>query len=176
MILVAGFTCLLLPFLFQILKLKMIVELHFVNVIFVGLANICGSVLHFYSFVYFDKFLHFVSGILLCELSYMIFCFLRQSIIFKDKVDRILCLLFMNALNLSFAVLWEFFEYACLIFLNNDAIHHYSSGVHDAMGDMIVALVGGFVVSCFIFYYFKTNHKNYFISLNEKFYLTNFED
>ncbi len=39
------------------------------------------------------------------------------------------------------AFLWECFEFACLIFLNIDAINHYTQGVYDTMTDMIVCFL-----------------------------------
>jgi len=167
-----GFiTCLIVPFLFKIFHLKMIKEIHILNLLFVTFSIVLGSILNLYSLYYYDKVLHFMSGLLFCEFSYILYHYI--IIKYHSKVIPILCLLFMNAMNMMIAVFWEFYEYACLLLLNNDAIHHYSSGVHDSMGDMFVALCGGLVVSIGIIKYYKTNKKNIFTQLCGKFIQNN---
>lgn len=163
-----GFiACLFLPFLFKIFHLKMIIEFHLLNLIFVTCSIVLGSILNLYAWHYYDKILHFSSGFLFCESAYILYQYL--TIRYQSKDIQILCLLFMNAFNMMIAVFWEFYEYACLLFLNNDAIHHYSSGVHDAMGDMIVALCGGLVVTFGVIRYYKTKKKNILIHICGKF-------
>ena len=67
----------------------------------------------------------------------------------SSKLDSIqewhIFLVFVNAVNTAIAVYWEFYEYAMLIFFNNDAINHYTSGVHDTITDMLVCVAGGLV-------------------------------
>jgi len=67
------------------------------------------------------------------------------------------------------AVIWEFIEFGCLIFLNNDAIHHYSSGVYDSMKDMLVAFIGGLIVTSILIYDFKHEKKSIFYNEMMKF-------
>ena len=160
-------TCFVVPFLFKIFHLKMIKEIHILNLLFVTFSIVLGSILNFYSLFYYDKFLHFMSGLLFCEFSYILYHYIMKK--HHSKHIPILCYLFINAMNMMIAVFWEFYEYACLLFLNNDAIHHYSSGVHDSMQDMLVALCGGIVVTIGIIMYYKTNKKNIFIQLSGKF-------
>lgn len=171
---VAAFTCFLVPLCLKLLKLKSTSVIVWINLIFAFIASILGSMLGAYSLFMFDKFLHFFSGVFLSELSFMVFCYLREKTQFQDKKEKILCLLFVNACNMMIAVFWEFFEYACLIFLNNDAIRHTTSGVHDSMTDMLVACVGGILITGWILRYFKTGKKNFWIHLNEEFYHLNF--
>lgn len=169
MIFLATITCWILPLLFKCCKLKLTVEMVVINVIFVGLANIGGSICNAYSFYLFDKFLHFFSGMLLCEVAYFIFSFFNQSTQIQSKYQKILCILFINAFHMLLAVLWEFFEYACLILFNIDAIHHYSSGVHDAMGDMLVAFFGGIIVSSYLISFFISGKENFWVCMKERF-------
>lgn len=171
---VALFTCFLVPLVLKILHLTPIFEIYMINIIFAAIASIAGSMLGAYSFPFFDKVLHFCSGLFLSELSYMVFCWLKKTTVIKEKNERILSIIFVNACNMMIAVFWEFFEYGCLIFLNNDAINHYTSGVHDSMTDMLVAFVGGMIITCFILSYYKNNKKNFWIKLNEHFYDINF--
>lgn len=171
---VALFTCFLVPLALKILHLTPIFEIYMINIIFAAIASIAGSMLGAYSFPFFDKVLHFCSGLFLSELSYMVFCWLKKTTVIKEKNERILSIIFVNACNMMIAVFWEFFEYGCLIFLNNDAINHYTSGVHDSMTDMLVAFVGGMIITYFILSYYKNNKKNFWIKLNEHFYDINF--
>lgn len=172
---VAAFTCFLVPLALKIVKLKPTFEIYLINVVFAFVASICGSMLGAYSLFMFDKVLHFSSGLFLTTLSFMIFSFLKKTTCVKEKNERILSIIFVNACNMMMAVFWEFFEYGCLIFLNNDAINHYTSGVHDTMTDMLVACLGGLIVSGYIISYYRTQKKNFWIRVNENFYQENFK-
>ena len=158
---IAAITCLLLPLLFKYFKLKITFNMYLFNILFVFISNIWGSILNGYSIPYFDKLLHFSSGILLTNLSFMIFTLLISKL-HLNKNETLLCVLFINSLNMMIAVIWEFIEFGCLIFLNNDAIHHYSSGVYDSMQDMLVAFVGGILVTIVLYYDFKKKKKSIF--------------
>lgn len=171
---VASFTCFLVSLVLKILRLRPIFEIYMINIIFAAIASIAGSMLGAYSIRFFDKFLHFTSGLFLTELAYMIFCYLKKDTHIQSKNERILSILFINACNMMIAVYWEFFEYACLIFLNNDAINHYTTGVHDTITDMLVACLGGFIMTYKIIQYYKTDKKNFWIQLNRNFYKVNF--
>lgn len=170
---VAALTSVIVPVVFHLIHLHSTFELVFVNLIFSFIACVCGTLLGFYAIPYFDKFLHFTSGILMSTLSLMIYSYLKKTTQFKEKNEQMIVLLFINAMNMMIAVFWEFFEYGCLIFLKNDAIHHYTSGVHDSMTDMLVAMIGGWMVAGFLIHYFKTNSKNFLVNLNEKFFEKN---
>lgn len=171
---VAAFTCCLVPLTMKIFKLKPIFEIYMVNLVFAYIASIGGSMLGAYSLPFFDKLLHFSSGLFICELGYMLHSYLKESPQVKNKKENIELFVFINAFNMMIAVFWEFFEYGCLIFLNNDAIRHYTSGVHDSMTDMLVALCGGLIVSIMIYRFYKTGKKNFWVSLNQHFYDLNF--
>lgn len=157
---VASISCLLLPFIFKCFQLKLTFNIYVLNIIFVFISNIWGSMLDGYSIPYFDKILHFSSGILLTELSFIIFMLCIQRKL--NKNETFLCFLFINSFNMLIAVCWEFIEFGCLVFLNNDAIHHYSSGVYDSMEDMLVAFLGGIIVSIILYFDFKRKKKSIF--------------
>lgn len=173
---VALFTCFLAPLALRLVKLKPTFEIYIVNIIFAYIASIIGAMLGGYSFPLFDKILHFSSGILISIMGYMLYSFLRRNPRPRERNDQILCILFTNAFNMMVAVFWEFFEYGCLIFLNNDAINHYTTGVHDSMTDMLVALLGGLIVIFFIYHYLKTGKPNIISNLNQHFYNANTKD
>lgn len=167
---VAAFTCFLAPLVLKIFKMNSSFEIYLVNIIFAFIASILGSMLSFYAIPYFDKFLHFSSGLFLSMLGYMIYLYFKDGKEPHTSKEKFVALLFVHCFNMTVAVSWEFFEYACLIFLNNDAIHHYSSGVHDSMTDMLVAMLGGFIIIGFIFHYYQTKKKNFWIRLSEHFF------
>ena len=158
---IAAVSCLILPILFKCFKLKITFNMYLLNILFVFISNVWGSMLDGYSIAYFDKILHFSSGILLTNLSFMIYILLISKINL-NKNEIYLCILFIHSLNMMIAELWEFIEFGGLIFLNNDAIHHYSSGVYDSMQDMLVAYIGGIIVSIFIYFDFKNKKKSIF--------------
>ena len=55
--------------------------------------------------------------------------------------------------NASVALLWEFYEYALLVFFQYDAIKHFSTGAHDTITDMLVAVIGGIILSLYLIHY-----------------------
>ena len=63
----------------------------------------------------------------------MLYYLLSSNNEIKTKQEKRVFYVFINAVNMAIALCWEFFEYAMLIFFNNDAINHYTQGVHDSM-------------------------------------------
>ncbi len=172
---VACLTPLIVPILFRFFHWQPIYEIWICNITFVYFASLIGSCFHGYSLLGFDKVLHFSSGLLLTIASVIIFLAIKKTAHVDDRDDYHLFLLFINAMNLAIAVCWEFFEYAMLIFFDNDCINHYTQGVHDSITDMLCAMVGGLLVTACIIYAYRY-HKDHFITrLCEKFYTLNIE-
>lgn len=167
---VALLTPWIVPVLFKILKLKPVYEIYVIYLIFVYFASLVGSCLHGYSLPYFDKVLHFSSGLFATLIAVMLFCKIKNVKKVENAADYKIFLLFINSMNLAIAALWEFYEYALLIFFNNDAVNHYTTGVHDSLTDMICAFIAGLIITCLIIRYYKTGKSNFFISLYESFY------
>lgn len=167
---VACITPLIVPAIFRLCKFKPVYEIYICNVAFVYFASLIGSSFHGYSVLGFDKVLHFSSGLLLTIVSVMIFMIIKKVSHITNKEDYHLFLVFINAMNLAIAVCWEFYEYAMLIFFDNDCINHYTQGVHDSMTDMLCAFVGGMIITALIMRSYKQNKPNFITSLCEKFY------
>ena len=74
------------------------------------------------------------------------------------------------------AFLWECFEFACLIFLNIDAINHYTQGVYDTMTDMIVCFLGGLVFLALLTRQERKGKKDPLIQSLQVFYETNLKN
>ncbi len=161
------------PVLFKLMKWKPVYEIYILALVFMFLASTLGSAYRFYDHVlYWDKFVHCVSGVLGLLASYLLFCSLKKTTNVK-KEDRIIMYVFINACNMSIAVLWELYEYATLVLFNYDAIRHYSTGVHDSMTDIIVCIIGGLFATYFIYRYYKTGKDNIFTNVYKKFYIAN---
>ncbi len=155
---------LLMPALLKILKIKAPLEFHIVNIVFMYFASLWGSCLGGYSTLFFDKIIHCLSGVLVGEVAYVVYKYYLR----EDR-RKSLMFIFMTAFNACVAVFWEFYEYALLVFINNDAINHYSQGVHDSMQDMLVAVLGCFVLTLYLMKYDQDNKPHFFVELERKF-------
>lgn len=60
-----------------------------------------------------------------------------------------------------------------LVAFQNDCIHHYDSGVHDSMTDMLCAFCAGLFVIGQLVRWLKNGKKGFFVNLCERFYLEN---
>lgn len=175
MAVVAIFTPLILPVLFKLFHFKPVYEMYIISTIFIYFASLIGSTFHWYAYKGFDKVLHFSSGIFATLLMVIVFFIIRKSNEVRTKEDWHLMLVFINTGNLAIAVLWEFYEYAMLIFFNNDAINHYTQGVHDSMTDMLVAFVGGILLTMFVIRAHESGKENFFTNIYQKFYQKNIQ-
>lgn len=168
------------PWLFLILMrlfhLKMTDEIKIINVIFIYFASLVGSSLAGYTLPFYDKIVHFFSGILASIIAMILYCMIKKQRTIYNKQDYILFFIFMMTVNLSIAVIWEFYEYFMLVFFNNDCILHYTTGVHDAMTDMLCALGGGCVVLLEMIAHRNRQELPFFMRIVEKFYDCNMND
>lgn len=167
---VALITPILVPFAFRLLKWNMTFEVKVVNIIFMLFASVMGSCFHWYRFPYFDKVLHFSSGLFGTIVAILLFCIIKQQKKITDKQDYSIFLIFINAVNMCIALLWEFYEYAMLVLFNNDAINHFTTGVHDSITDMMCATVAGLLITVLVYRYNTTGKSNFFIRLYETMY------
>lgn len=173
---VAVLCPLIVPILFKLLKWKPVSEIFIINIIFCYFASLIGSCLGGYGVKYFDKFVHFGFGFCGIEIAYLLYMILKKSSKIDNRQEWHIFLVFINAVNLAVAALWEFYEYAMLVFFNNDAINHYTSGVHDTMTDMLVCAAGGLIVTAFLIQASRSKKDNFFTLLPQKFYTLNLEE
>lgn len=172
---VACITPWIVPAIFRLAHFKRVYEIDICNVAFVYFASLIGSVFHGYSVFGFDKVVHFFSGLLLTTCSILLFMIVKKTSRITNREDYHLFLIFINAMNLAIAVCWEFYEYAMLIFFNNDCINHYTQGVHDSITDMLCAFVGGILITFFVLRSYRKHSSGFITSLCEKFYRLNIE-
>ena len=170
---VAVLTPLIVPVAFKLLHFKPVYEIYIVSTIFTYFASLIGSSYHWYSYLGFDKVLHFSSGWFITTLAVILYFYLKKTNEFPDKKDYHVFLVFINAVNIAVGEIWEFYEYAMLIFFNNDCINHYSQGVHDTITDVLCATVAGILLTLLIMRYHKTGKGNFFTNVYEKFYERN---
>ena len=104
---------------------------------------------------------------MICELAYMLYKHLLRN----EKRKIVMCI-FINAVNATIALLWEFYEYALLVFFQYDAIRNVT-GVHDTMTDMLVAVIGGILLTIYLVRFDQSSKDHFFVSLERKLYKLN---
>ena len=174
--LVACVTPLIVPCVFRLFHWRRVYELEIANVCFVYFASLIGSCFHGYSVLGFDKVVHFASGLLFTIVAALVYMIIKKSDRFVQREDYHLFLVFINALNLAIAVCWEFYEYAMLIFFDNDCINHYTQGVHDSITDMLCAACGGILITLCFIHAKHQRHPNFISNLCHKFYRYNMKE
>lgn len=171
---VALITPWIIPLSFKLFKLKGTNEIYIINLVFIYFASLIGSSFNGYSIPFFDKLLHFFSGIFASLLAIIIYYRIKHDKKITNLSDYKIFILFVINTNLAVAMLWELFEYMMLIFFNNDCINHYQTGVHDSMTDMLCALVAGLIIIGLIHRYYKYDKNNFLLRLCEDFYDQNY--
>ena len=173
---VAMITPCIVPLAFRIFHLRKVYEIYIIWIGFTYFASLIGSGFRGYSYVGYDKILHFLSGFLAMLFAIILFFYLRQSNRFSSRRDLSLFIVFINAINMSIAVLWEVYEYILLVVFNYDCINHYTQGVHDSLTDMIWAIIAGSIVTIYILYLYWKRRSNSILILCNKFYLRNIKN
>lgn len=166
---VAFVTPWIVPFLFRLLHLHMTQEVWILDLVFVFFASVIGSCFGGYGVPLFDKALHFCSGFLVTTAGALIYQMLAGEQSKSSGNARLLFVLFLLFMDLGIAVLWEFFEYFMLVVFQNDCIHHYDSGVHDSMTDMLCAFASGLYVIWQFYRWMRVGREGFFVRLCRRF-------
>jgi hypothetical protein len=134
---------LLLPTLFNKLKIRITEKLEFIYIIFIFFAYFLGTVIDLYScLVNYDTIMHFLSGIFEAYLGFYILKLLKNYN--EDKLT--FNILFILGFVSLIAVSWEIFEFTSSIIFKVDPQNVLTTGVTDTMKDLIVALIGAILV------------------------------
>ena len=136
----------------KIFKFKISDSLNFIYIIFIFMAHFLGVVVNLYDKIYwFDKFVHFLSGI--------ITSFVSLYVIIKFRKDNNIkfTIIYIIAFSLMCASLWEIFEYLSSYYFNVDPQKVQMTGVTDTMGDIIVAFLGSIIVGMCYYYEYVNN-------------------
>lgn len=138
------------PDLFKLIKIKVSVPLVLAYEVFLIIAMVLGIDLDWYKEVlvtangdsYYDKIVHFSSGILVVAAGQEFFdLYLKQSR--AQKRVRWFQVLFLLGMVAFTAVGWECYEFLYDELCGGHMQELVKSGVADTMWDMIVSLVGG---------------------------------
>ena len=138
------------PDFFKLIKVEASTPLICAYEVFLIVAMVLGIDLGWYSEVlvaangdsYYDKIVHFSSGILVVAAGQEFFTFYRQESKASRDVKWFQVLFLMSATALV-AVGWECFEFLYDELCNGNMQELVKSGVADTMWDMIVSLIGG---------------------------------
>ena len=150
----AIFPVLLVPYIINKTKFKLLEPEIFLYYAFIFLADFLGCVVNLYNTLsWYDLFVHFLS---------VVITFLFGIIILKrmngyDKKYKIMNTIFALGVVAIIAVLWEIFEFGADNILKTNLQHNLDTGVNDTMSDMIVATLGGFIGM--IFFLINVNKK-----------------
>ncbi len=125
---------------------------------FVLIAAVFGAIANFYGkFDYYDKFVHFFSGIFTTLLFIVIFRY-----IIKNKFDNVeIIKLGTIIFNTAIAAFWEIGEFSFDLLFKRGV----QRGLTDTMTDMIAAITGGLVI---IFLFIKPLMENEKICISKK--------
>lgn len=120
-------------------------------ILFIFLTIFLGSIIGFYSKIYYyDKIVHFISGILTS--------FISINILKKYHIKNInFTFIFIINFSTFVASTWEFFEYISDLILKGDVQKVLQTGINDTMQDMLCAFLSSII--CSFIYYFKKKCK-----------------
>lgn len=128
----------------KLFDIKISNQVETIYLIFIFFAHLLGSILDFYqTILYYDKIMHLLSGLLSALLGFVLLVKMKH---YKSK-NIVFNIIFVIAITLSIAALWEFYEFTFDYLFSKDAQNVTTTGVGDTMGDMIMAFIGSIVVS-----------------------------
>lgn len=135
----------------RIFKIKINEIINSIYIIFIFMAHFLGVICELYNYIFwFDKFTHFLSGIVTSFVAiYLLIKFKKDKNLFFD-------ILYIIAITLMAASLWEIFEFLASFYFDVDPQKVIITGVRDTMGDIIVAFLGSILIS--ICYYFEVKY------------------
>ena len=144
-----------LPYIIErIFKIRIESETKTVFIIFIFMSHFLGATCELYNKIsWFDKFTHWLSGILTAYISILLLKYLKVY----NKKSRLFNIIFIIAFTLMVASLWEMFEFTSSICFHLDPQRVKETGVTDTMMDMIVAFLGSILYSIYYLYKNKTN-------------------
>ena len=110
-------------------------------VIFIMVSSLLGSCFKFYSINNYDDFLHLYSGILSCNVAYLIIRYFNNEENIK-MVNKVFVMIFLFMFTMGVASLWEIMEFSLDNILGT---HTQIGGLEDTMIDMVDALIGAII-------------------------------
>lgn len=145
-----------LPYIIEkIFKAKISIVIKTTYIVFIFIAQFLGVTVELYNHIsWFDKFTHWLSGIITALLSLS----LLSKFKLYNKKNVLFNIIWMISITLAIASLWECFEYCANILFGGDAQRVATTGVNDTMQDIIVAFIGSIIVSLIYSFECKTDN------------------
>ena len=109
--------------------------------IFIMVSSLLGSCFKFYSINHYDDFLHLYSGVLSCNIAYLIIRYFNNEENIK-MVNKVFVIIFLFMFTMGVASLWEIMEFSLDNILGT---HTQIGGLEDTMIDMVDALIGAVI-------------------------------
>lgn len=135
------------------LYLPFTLELGIVGFIFITLF--LGHIQRFYDHIpFWDKFVHFQSGLLLGATGYIFVYILNEQKTSKLDLTPGFVSVFAVAFSLAIGVIWEILEFAA----DYAFAIHWQDGLSDTMWDLIVNAIGALIISI-AGYFWMHHHK-----------------
>lgn len=110
-------------------------------VIFIMVSSLLGSCFKFYSINHYDDFLHLYSGVLSCNIAYLILRYFNNEENIK-MVNKVFVIIFLFMFTMGVASIWEIMEFSLDNILGT---HTQIGGLKDTIIDMIDALIGSII-------------------------------
>lgn len=110
-------------------------------VIFIMVSSLLGSCFKLYSINHYDDFLHLYSGVLSCNVAYLIIRYFNNEENIK-MVNKVFIIIFLFMFTMGVASLWEIMEFSLDNILGT---HTQIGGLEDTMIDMVDALIGAVI-------------------------------
>ena len=130
-------------------------EFEIAIMVFIFLSIILGSVFSFYDrFAWWDLFMHTLSSILIAEIGFSLVYLLNRSTWSKITISRAFIAMFSFCFAVTLGVFWEIYEFGV------DQLFGWNmqrSGLNDTMSDLVINMIGAFVVSLLGYLYLKGN-------------------
>lgn len=140
----------------RLFKIKINPLIEFLFLVFIFIAEVLGSVIHFYDYIsWYDSFVHYISGILTALLGLIL-------LVYFDKYSTkslAFNILFIISITLMVASCWELFEFASDNIFGYNAQRVIETGVTDTMKDIICALLGCTMIVIMYIYEMLDNKK-----------------
>lgn len=125
---------------FRIFRQRRSEQMDFMILLFILLAFPCGSVLEFFQLIpHYDKICHTLSGVFVSMLALFLTVCLEHRV---TRENLLLALLFVFAVSMAVAGLWENCEYFVHLVTGRDVQRVAATGGSDTMQDMIVCMIG----------------------------------
>lgn len=137
-------------FLISIVTWKFPKRFYIIAILFHFFAASLGSVINLYRYLeFYDKIVHYLSGIILAEAGMIIITYIFKKHSLKN--DNILKLLFAFFFSSACAGFWEIYEFTADNLLNINM----QGGNSNTMGDIISGVLGALTYSTIMYAFYK---------------------